>query len=479
MSLIELALATEEVAGVLTQFVRPAPRNAIQIVSVVSELFAISASLRILDVFRHSADCWQGFTRINDDLQLVAHVSLRYTLLDIHGAFTRMTATRDVTRQLNHEQTWGLLWDFFYYQSGGSPDEALMANLRNTISALRMAQDAHFASRPGGGPFSPGLPAPTAAFPPPQHPPQSPQQDPYPVYPPHCPDPPQGAPQDPHLVPPPPPPPPQAPQPPYPIQDTGHPKTPDPWKKISNAARKAAKMATRGSFERERPSPSGFSPMLNSFSDGSLVSPPSDSNSPTADTRSSVSSSSHNSADEDKHWTFDVFAMHINSATALAKTTNTSDCFGDNMPGAKDHLDKKYKQLLQLFLALRAQDSSRPITKIVDYELAGEELIFSGQILDDNFLHALRIYQDIETKAVRLQASIHQGELQRKGWIQRIGSKVVHLSELQRVVFIDPSDYTPKITKDGKHVLKFTSKKDSDDFTFQIGQLIKDSRRYK
>lgn len=37
----------------------------------------------------------------------------------------------------------------------------------------------------------------------------------------------------------------------------------------------------------------------------------------------------------------------------------------------------------------------------------------SRQIIDDNFLHALRIFRDHETKSVRIQASVHQGELEK------------------------------------------------------------------
>lgn len=36
-----------------------------------------------------------------------------------------------------------------------------------------------------------------------------------------------------------------------------------------------------------------------------------------------------------------------------------------------------------------------------------------SQIIDDNFLHALRVYRDRDTKAVRLQASVHRGEMKR------------------------------------------------------------------
>lgn len=36
-----------------------------------------------------------------------------------------------------------------------------------------------------------------------------------------------------------------------------------------------------------------------------------------------------------------------------------------------------------------------------------------SQIIDDNYLHALRIYRDRDSKAVRLQASVHKGEMKR------------------------------------------------------------------
>lgn len=35
------------------------------------------------------------------------------------------------------------------------------------------------------------------------------------------------------------------------------------------------------------------------------------------------------------------------------------------------------------------------------------------QIKDDNYHHALRVYRDIPSGAVRLQASVHKGEMKR------------------------------------------------------------------
>jgi hypothetical protein len=41
------------------------------------------------------------------------------------------------------------------------------------------------------------------------------------------------------------------------------------------------------------------------------------------------------------------------------------------------------------------------------------KLIENRQIVDDDFLHALRIYRDRDSKAVRLQASVLRGEMKR------------------------------------------------------------------
>jgi hypothetical protein len=53
------------------------------------------------------------------------------------------------------------------------------------------------------------------------------------------------------------------------------------------------------------------------------------------------------------------------------------------------------------------------VERIRDYELEREQELFGGKIVDDNFLHALRIYRDTVSGAVRLQASVHKGEMKR------------------------------------------------------------------
>jgi hypothetical protein len=110
------------------------------------------------------------------------------------------------------------------------------------------------------------------------------------------------------------------------------------------------------------------------------------------------------------------------------------------------------------------------------------------QIIDDDFLHAFRIYRDRDSKAVRLQASVLHGEMKRfvdfqeadesasythhanrspvwtafittylrsSRWLKRAGPETVHLSELRRFCF--SSAYVPEQTQHGEHILKFTS----------------------
>ncbi|PKX92185.1 uncharacterized protein P174DRAFT_462650 [Aspergillus novofumigatus IBT 16806] len=137
------------------------------------------------------------------------------------------------------------------------------------------------------------------------------------------------------------------------------------------------------------------------------------------------------------------------------------------------------------FLALRSQDAGRPVESIRDYELDNEEELFGGQILDDNYLHALRIYRDKVSGAVRLQASVHKGEMKRapvwtafiaqhlgtRGWIRRPDPKVVVLRELRQTIFMFAADYTPQKTSRGEHILQFTNRADAQGFVETIAQL--------
>ncbi|KAL4795558.1 hypothetical protein BDV19DRAFT_166908 [Aspergillus venezuelensis] len=138
------------------------------------------------------------------------------------------------------------------------------------------------------------------------------------------------------------------------------------------------------------------------------------------------------------------------------------------------------------FLALRSQDSGRPVGQIRDYDLDDEEEIFASPILDDDFLHALRVYRDKVSGAIRLQASVHKGEMKRAPvwtafithlyrtpkWIRVMpDQKHIELRELPQVVFTFP-EYMPPKTQRGGHLLRFTSRKDAYDFSVIIQELM-------
>ncbi|KAF7596463.1 hypothetical protein BBP40_001770 [Aspergillus hancockii] len=186
----------------------------------------------------------------------------------------------------------------------------------------------------------------------------------------------------------------------------------------------------------------------------------------------------------------------------------SSKCLGEPTPGVKRWLqDEGFEELFQLafsgdsdlrvfftiehmvlffctFLALRSQDCGRPVDRIRDYELDDEEELFGGPIVDDNFLHALRIYRDRTSGAVRLQASVHKGEMKRapvwtafitnhictRGWIRRADSKVILLRELHQMVFTF-EHYDPPRTSRGEHILKFSNRSDAQGFVDTIAEL--------
>ncbi|KKY26746.1 hypothetical protein UCRPC4_g01437 [Phaeomoniella chlamydospora] len=122
-------------------------------------------------------------------------------------------------------------------------------------------------------------------------------------------------------------------------------------------------------------------------------------------------------------------------------------------------------------VAMRSYDTFVPISKIPDFELNGEEEVFGATIEDDGFQHALRMYLDKKTKAVRLVASVFRGELKNTpiwtafvhfslaaiGWLipPTTGHpKRVLLCNLNR--HITSPDYTPVVDKAGRHVLDFS-----------------------
>ncbi|KAJ5239928.1 hypothetical protein N7468_004547 [Penicillium chermesinum] len=137
------------------------------------------------------------------------------------------------------------------------------------------------------------------------------------------------------------------------------------------------------------------------------------------------------------------------------------------------------------FLALRAQDTARDVKDIRDYEMEEEEELFGGQIDDDGYLHALRVYQDIPSKSIRLQASIHNGpkqrtpvwtafithHLHRRGWLKLVDSRTVVVRRMEPFVFMSEDRYRPPKTSRGEHILKFRYASDAEGFLDTIEDI--------
>ncbi|KAJ5738353.1 maltose acetyltransferase family protein [Penicillium malachiteum] len=97
---------------------------------------------------------------------------------------------------------------------------------------------------------------------------------------------------------------------------------------------------------------------------------------------------------------------------------------------------------------------------------------FTSQIVDDDYTHALRVYRDGISGAVRLQASVYKrpkehtpiwtafitSHLNRKFWLRRIDERTVIVRDLQLSIFMMPEDYMPGTTVRGDHILKFKFK---------------------
>ncbi|KAJ5494180.1 hypothetical protein N7463_010267 [Penicillium fimorum] len=126
------------------------------------------------------------------------------------------------------------------------------------------------------------------------------------------------------------------------------------------------------------------------------------------------------------------------------------------------------------FLALRSQDAGHAIGDILDHELDHEDEVYGGTITDDQYVHALRVYKDLVTGAVRLQASVYQGEMNHKhstpvwtafvthslgkrNWLRSYDSRTVIVRDIKPVIFMSMDDYTPPQTSLGHHILEFTS----------------------
>ncbi|KKA21291.1 hypothetical protein T310_4667 [Rasamsonia emersonii CBS 393.64] len=517
MDLRTTAEFAENIAAGFMQFRDPLPEHTAEITGLVSDLYAISATLTSLDELAVSRPYRHNLPAVKPDLELVRS-SLHYTLENIFEVFGHLDARGTVSRG-SYKRIWLDLCSFFEEESSyslsrrlrkykmflkeledlmqdKSPDVPFMADLRSSITTLLAEQDGRFAAQLGALTL-------------------------------------EGA----------------------------------NWSG-SNSVEPAAPVESRGpgrrrSYERARPAlrspqfplsdstaPAPLSPSASSQDVPPYVPdvPGSPTTSNSTATRSNISSAILND-----HWARKVFSDD-NSVTRIpysgqrpfepesnlsvyfyvreddhrarivCKVRHTSRaseyfCLPLNLleverVGACLRLCRRRRSGLELvpwlnlrfytiekmviffctFLALRSQDFHKPVQDIRDYELDDEEEMFGGYlfmptarvyslILEGRDPHALRVYRDIGSGAVRLQASVYEGERKRApvwtafithhisspAWLRRVGPKVIHVSELRRVVFC--AEYTPPRTPRGEYILKFTSRSDAEDFVETIDEL--------
>ncbi|KAG7153065.1 hypothetical protein HYQ46_000192 [Verticillium longisporum] len=63
------------------------------------------------------------------------------------------------------------------------------------------------------------------------------------------------------------------------------------------------------------------------------------------------------------------------------------------------------------FMSLKARNALTIQISPKEYKLSSERRLFQAQIIDDGFKHSLIVYEDVETKGIRLHAAVWEGEL--------------------------------------------------------------------
>ncbi|KAF2431256.1 hypothetical protein EJ08DRAFT_193635 [Tothia fuscella] len=150
----------------------------------------------------------------------------------------------------------------------------------------------------------------------------------------------------------------------------------------------------------------------------------------------------------------------------------------------------QYEQLILFycaFAAMKSQDWRKypPILedKIHKRERSEEIEEWAGEIKDDNYLHAVRIYRDKDSGGIRLEARARRGnftltpiwtafiteDVDDAGWIKRISPKLVQLKNLTPYVFCH--GYSPPRGKSGNFQLRFTTITDANGFMNMINNL--------
>lgn len=122
-----------------------------------------------------------------------------------------------------------------------------------------------------------------------------------------------------------------------------------------------------------------------------------------------------------------------------------------------------------VFVAMKRQDWIKSGPNLDDHFAPGEAEEFGGQIEDDGYLHAFRVFRDRDSGGVRFETTALRGPMNKvpiwtafvtqyigsRTWMRMLDSKTVQLRELHPYVFCDK--YRPPRSADGRFQLRFTS----------------------
>ncbi|PYH90859.1 hypothetical protein BO71DRAFT_62961 [Aspergillus ellipticus CBS 707.79] len=529
MSLRTAADFAEDVAAGFYVFRDPLPEHATEITSLIADLYTISTSLKSLEDLSCGCASRHNYPTVRLDLELV-RTSLKYTLEDVYEFFGNTDTRKGPSREV-HKRAWIELCAYFKEESQDSlstrlakyktflndlesimkdkfPDTRLMSSIRNNLKGLLVRQDSRLAPRLGslslgspspstssssssssgdpGSPVSDRKPRTRRSYErarPAHSSPQSPTSTSSATFsdiPPSAPD----APDSPTA---------STSTTSYSVNSSvtsdhwarrvfqgDHLTTPIPYVGESSKCLGEVKNGVKGWLHDE-----GFEEMVE-LGFGSETNLHVSFYVREEDHRARIVCKSRGTTRASEYFCLPLNLLEIVRVGSCLQICRRRRGGSELVLWAnlKFHTIEKMVIFFGTFLALRSQDSGRPVERIRDYELEEEDEHFGGQIVDDDYLHALRVYRDNVSGAVRLQASVHKGEMKRmpvwtafitdhigtRGWIRRTESKVVVLRELRRTIFTFP-DYNPPLTSKGEHVLRFTNRSDAQGFIDTMTEL--------
>ncbi|KAJ5827129.1 hypothetical protein N7447_003892 [Penicillium robsamsonii] len=522
--------SAEDMAAGFYAFRAPLPEHMGEITSLMSELYAISALLSSLEHLADDSRNRRCFNMIKPDLNVVQS-SYTYTIEDI-GDFFRELDGADAS-PARYKRTWLNMDRFFWDQSkytlatrlikykmvfkefndlvkDGQYTSPLLAGLVNGFKILLSTQDSRFAARFDGMTIRPNdSPTGNHASSRPRPRPTTPVRD-RPVR--------------------------DHPVREYPLRE--HPLREHP---VRNSPANDRNARRRRSYERTRPP--HLSPPMSPSSGTSSEFPPSVPDIPTSPHTSTTSRSSAPDIIKE-HWAKEIFGFSdTNTPLPSVRERSLNDdsdmrvsfylrrrdhrvrilckephrtrpseyyCLPLNLlevlrDGSCLRLCRRRKRGTELvlwmqlkfttledlvlfhntFLALRSQDAGHAIGDILDHELDHEDEVYGATITDDVYVHALRVYKDSVTGAVRLQASVYLGEMNhtpvwtafvthslgKRSWLKLYDSRTVIVRGIKPVIFMSIDDYTPPQTSQGHHILEFTTPSDARAFLDRMDEL--------